>query len=83
VTLARWIRICIELKSWIRIRIETNTDSQAQHWFHSYMYYMEVASADKEHHAIHLMQLFLRIREHELVINLEKCVFGPSSVPDL
>jgi hypothetical protein len=43
---------------------------------------MEVVSADKEHHAIHLRQLQLRKREHELVIYLEKCVFSPSSFTD-
>jgi hypothetical protein len=53
-------------KSWIWIRTETNTDSQAQNWFHSYEYYMDVASADKEQHVNHLIQLFLRMSEHEL-----------------
>jgi hypothetical protein len=29
-SLAPWIRILIEIKSWIRVRIETNADPQ--HW---------------------------------------------------
>jgi hypothetical protein len=35
---------------------------------------LEVASEDKIQHAAHLRQLFLRLREHDLVINLEKCI---------
>jgi hypothetical protein len=31
-------------------------------------------------HTIHLRQLFTRLREHGLVINVEKCVFGASSI---
>jgi hypothetical protein len=37
---------------------------------------MEVASKNAEEHAIHLPQLFTGLREHGLVINAEKCVFG-------
>ncbi len=37
---------------------------------------LEVASRSKQEHARHLRELFLRLREHGLVINLEKCVFG-------
>jgi hypothetical protein len=35
---------------------------------------LEVASEDEIQHAAHLRQLFLRLREHDLVINLEKCI---------
>jgi hypothetical protein len=38
---------------------------------------MDVASRNAEEHAIHLRQLFTRLREHRLVINVEKCVFRP------
>ncbi len=41
---------------------------------------MDVASKDAEEDAIHLRQLFTRLREHGLVINAEKCVFGASSI---
>ncbi len=37
---------------------------------------MDVASKNVEEHAIHLRQLFTGLREHGLVINEEKCVFG-------
>jgi hypothetical protein len=43
----------------------------------------DVASRNAEEHAIHLCQLFTRLREHRLVINVEKCVFGASSIPFL
>ncbi len=33
-----------------------------------------------EEHAVHLRQLFTRLREHGLVINVEKCVFGAPSI---
>jgi hypothetical protein len=41
---------------------------------------MDVASRNAEEHDIHLRQLFTRLREHGLVINVEKCVFGASSI---
>jgi hypothetical protein len=41
----------------------------------SYLDDLEVASKKKQEHARHLRELFLRLREHGLVINLEKCVF--------
>jgi hypothetical protein len=41
---------------------------------------MDVASKNAEEHAIHLWQLFTRLREHGLVINAEKCVLGASSI---
>jgi hypothetical protein len=41
---------------------------------------MDVASRNKEKHAINLRQLFTRLREHRLVINVEMCVFGASSI---
>jgi hypothetical protein len=41
---------------------------------------MDVASRDGEEHAIHLRQLFTRLREHGQVINVEKCVFEASSI---
>ncbi len=41
---------------------------------------LEVASEDEIQHAAHLRQLFLRLREHSLVINLEKCVFGARTI---
>ncbi len=40
---------------------------------------MDVASRNAEEHAIHLCQLFTHLKEHGLVINVEKCVFGASS----
>jgi hypothetical protein len=41
---------------------------------------MDVASRNAQEHAIHLCQLFTRLREHGLVINVEKCVFRASSI---
>ncbi len=41
---------------------------------------MVVASRNAGEHAIHLRQLFNRLREHGLVINVEKCVFVASSI---
>jgi cleavage and polyadenylation specificity factor subunit 1 len=41
---------------------------------------MDVASRNAEEHAVHLRQLFTRLREHGLVINVEKCVFGAPSI---
>jgi hypothetical protein len=41
---------------------------------------MDVASRNAEEHAIHLRQLFTHLKEHGLVINVEKCVFGASSI---
>ncbi len=41
---------------------------------------MDMASRNAEEHAIHLRQLFTRLKEHGLVINVEKCVFGASSI---
>ncbi len=41
---------------------------------------MDVASRNTEEHAIHLRQLFTRLREHRLVINVEMCVFAASSI---
>jgi hypothetical protein len=41
---------------------------------------MDVASKNAEEHAIHLRQLFTRLRKHSLAINAEKCVFGASSI---
>jgi hypothetical protein len=41
---------------------------------------MDVASCNAEEHAIHLRQLFTHLKEHGLVINVEKCVFGASSI---
>ncbi len=40
---------------------------------------MEVASRNAEEHAVDLRQLFTRLREHAIFINVEKCVFGASS----
>jgi hypothetical protein len=37
---------------------------------------MDIASRNTEEHAVHLRQLFTRLREHGLVINVDKCVFG-------
>ncbi len=39
-----------------------------------------MASKDKIQHAAHLRQLFLRLREHGLVIYLEKCMFGARTI---
>ncbi len=41
---------------------------------------MDAASKDTADHALHLRKLFVRLREHGLVINAEKCVFGASSI---
>jgi hypothetical protein len=41
---------------------------------------LEVASKNKLEHARHLRELFFKLREHGLVINLEKCVFGVESI---
>ncbi len=41
---------------------------------------LEVASKDDIHHRLHLQQVFLRLRQHGLVINAEKCVFGAPSI---
>jgi hypothetical protein len=41
---------------------------------------MDVASRNTEEHAIHLRQLITRLREHRLVIIVEMCVFGASSI---
>jgi hypothetical protein len=46
--------------------------------FFAYVDDMDVVSKDAEEHAIHLQQLFTRLREHGLVINNEKCMFGAS-----
>ncbi len=46
----------------------------------AYVDNMDVASKNAEEHAIHLWQLFTGLREHGLVINAEKCVFGASSI---
>ncbi len=45
----------------------------------AYVDIMDVASRNAEEHAVHLS----RLREHGLVINMEKCVFGGAqhSVP--
>jgi hypothetical protein len=40
----------------------------------------DIASRDAEEHAIHLRQLFTRLREQGLVINVVKCIFGASSI---
>ncbi len=40
---------------------------------------LEVASKDDIQHRLHLRQVFLRLRQHGLVINAEKCVFGAPS----
>jgi hypothetical protein len=37
---------------------------------------LEVASKDDIQHRLHLRQVFLRLRQHGVVINAEKCVFG-------
>jgi hypothetical protein len=41
---------------------------------------LEVASKDDIQHRLHLRQVFLRLRQHGLVINTEKCVFGAPSI---
>jgi hypothetical protein len=41
---------------------------------------LEVASKDDIQHHLHLRQVFLRLRQHGLVINAEKCVFGAPSI---
>jgi hypothetical protein len=41
---------------------------------------MDVVSRNPEEHAVHLRQLFTHLREQGLVINVEKCVFGASSI---
>ena len=41
---------------------------------------MDVASKDVESHKRHLRELFIRLRENKLVINLEKCVFGAAEI---
>jgi hypothetical protein len=41
---------------------------------------LEVASQTEELHRRHLRQIFQRLREHGLVINAEKCVFGASTI---
>jgi hypothetical protein len=46
----------------------------------TYVDNMDVASRNAEEHAIHLRQLFTHLKEHGLVINVEKCVFGASSI---
>ena len=46
----------------------------------AYLDDMDVASKNVEDHKRHLRELFLRLREHNLVINLEKCVFGAPSI---
>ncbi len=46
----------------------------------AYVDNMDVASRNAEEHVINLRQLFTRLREHGLVINVEKCVFGASSI---
>ncbi len=41
---------------------------------------LEVASKDDIQHRLHLRQVFLRLRQHGLVINAEKCVFSAPSI---
>jgi hypothetical protein len=41
---------------------------------------LEVASKDDIQHRLHLRQVFLCLRQHGLVINAEKCVFGAPSI---
>ncbi len=45
-----------------------------------YLNDLEDASKNKLEHARQLRELFLRLREHGLVINLDKCVFGVESI---
>ncbi len=40
----------------------------------------QLGRRNAEEHAVHVRQLFTRLREHGLVINLEKCVFGAPSI---
>jgi hypothetical protein len=46
----------------------------------AYVNDMDVARKNTEQHAIHLRQLFTGLREHGLVLNAKKCVFGSSSM---
>jgi hypothetical protein len=41
---------------------------------------LEVASKDDIQHHLHLRQVFLCLRQHGLVINADKCVFGAPSI---
>jgi hypothetical protein len=41
---------------------------------------LEVASKDDIQHPLHFRQVFLHLRQHGLVINSEKCVFGAPSI---
>jgi hypothetical protein len=41
---------------------------------------LEVASRTDKEHRQHLCTIFLRLREHGLVINAEKCIFGVPSI---
>jgi hypothetical protein len=41
---------------------------------------LEMASKDDIQHRLHLRNVFLRLRQHGLVINAEKCVFGAPSI---
>jgi cleavage and polyadenylation specificity factor subunit 1 len=41
---------------------------------------LELASKSEAEHRRHLWEIFLRLREHGLVINAEKCMFGASSI---
>jgi hypothetical protein len=41
---------------------------------------LEVTSKDDILHHLHLRQVFLRLRQHGLVIKAEKCVFGAPSI---
>jgi hypothetical protein len=41
---------------------------------------LEVASKDDIQQRLHLRQVFLRLRQHGLVINAEKCVLGAPSI---
>ncbi len=41
---------------------------------------LEVASCTDKEHRQHLRTIFLRLREHGLVINAEKCIFGVPSI---
>ena len=45
-----------------------------------YMDDILVASPEEASHKLYLTQLFERLREHSLVINLAKCQFGLSSI---
>jgi hypothetical protein len=46
----------------------------------NYLDDLMVFSRSLEDHKAHLLQVFSRLQEHGLVINLEKCVFGTTSV---